>query len=175
MEAILYGCATWTIRSQDFSRLRTAHHKLLLSAIGFRRKDRTAYKPRSYGEDLETTGPNVSKRHFRSVKLGSSGSLFGMRLSSEIIFGLLAVQEPNRGGRPATAWVDCLQKNLGAFGAIPRKGKGRKWIAFGVAVKDGQDWMTAAKNVGMWHQGVERGAEALDNAWRCVHLPPARG
>ena len=26
--------------------------------------------------------------------------------------------------------------------------------------------MTAAKNVGMWHRGIERGAEALDNAWR---------
>ena len=30
--------------------------------------------------------------------------------------------------------------------------------------------MTAAKNVGMWHRGVERGAEALDNAWRCEDL-----
>ena len=25
--------------------------------------------------------------------------------------------------------------------------------------------MTAAKNVGMWPGGVERGAEALDSAW----------
>ena len=39
MEAMLYGCATWTMRSQDFSSLRTAHHKLLLRIIGFRRKD----------------------------------------------------------------------------------------------------------------------------------------
>ena len=41
---------------------------------------------------------------------------------------------------------------------VPRKGKGRKkWVAFGVVVvKDGRDWMTAAKNVGMWHRGVER-------------------
>ena len=59
---------------------------------------------------------------------------------------------------------DCLQKNLEAFGAVPRKGKGRKWVAFEVVVKDGRDWMTAAKNVGMWHRGVERRAEALDRA-----------
>ena len=26
--------------------------------------------------------------------------------------------------------------------------------------------MAAAKNVSMWHRGIERGAEALDNAWR---------
>ena len=30
--------------------------------------------------------------------------------------------------------------------------------------------MTAAKNVGMWHRGVERGAEALDSAWRRADL-----
>ena len=37
-------------------------------------------------------------------------------------------------------------------------------------MKDGRDWMTATKNVGMWHRGVERGAEALDSAWRRVDL-----
>ena len=45
MEAMLYGCATWTMRSQDFSSLLTAHHKLLLRIIGFRRKDGIGYKP----------------------------------------------------------------------------------------------------------------------------------
>ena len=43
-------------------------------------------------------------------------------------------------------------------------------IIIGVVVKDGRDWMTAAKNVGMWHRGVKRGAEALDNAWRHADL-----
>ena len=70
------------------------------------------------------------------------------------MFGRLAVQGLKLGGRPATSWVDCLQKNLEAFGAIPRKDRGRKkWVAFGVVVKDGRDWVTAAKNVGMWHRG----------------------
>ena len=86
------------------------------------------------------------------------------------MFGRLAVQRPKRGGRPATSGVDCLQKNLEAFGAVPRKGKGRKWVAFGVVVKDGRGWMTAAKNVGKWHRGVERGAKSLDSAWRRVDL-----
>ena len=72
--------------------------------------------------------------------------------------------------RYTTSWVDCLQKNLEAFGAVPRKGQGRKWVAFGVVVKDGRDWMTAAKNMGKWHRGVERGAEALDSAWRRADL-----
>ena len=66
--------------------------------------------------------------------------------------------------------MDCLQKNPVVFGTVSRKGKGQKWVAFGVVVKDGRDWMTAAKNVGKWHRGVERGAEALDSAWRRADL-----
>ena len=30
--------------------------------------------------------------------------------------------------------------------------------------------MAAAKNVGKWHRGVERGAEALNSAWRRADL-----
>ena len=56
MEPMLYGCATWTMRSQDFSSLRTAHHKLLLRVIVFRRKNRTGYKPLSYREVFRRTG-----------------------------------------------------------------------------------------------------------------------
>ena len=44
---------------------------------------------------------------------------------------------------------------------------GRIWSCF---PKEGRDWITAAKNVGMWHRRVERGAEALDNAWQCEDL-----
>ena len=86
------------------------------------------------------------------------------------MFGQLAVQGPKRGGRPATSRVDCLQKHLEAFGAVPRTGEGRKLVVFGVVAKDGRDWMTAAKNVGKWHRGVERGAETLDSAWRRTDL-----
>ena len=173
MEAMLYGCATWTMRSQDFSSLRTAHHKLLLRIIGFRRKDRIGYKPLSYREVLERTGSERIETTIRKRQLGFAGALVRQgdsRLSKRVMFGRLAVQGPKRGGRPATSWVDCLQKNLEAFGAVPRKGKGRKWVAFGVVVKDGRDWMTAAKNMDKWHRGVERGAEALDSAWRRADL-----
>ena len=63
-----------------------------------------------------------------------------------------------------------VPKTLEAFGVVPPNDKGRKWVAFGVVVKDGRDWMAAAKNVGMWSQGVERGAEVPDNAWRRAEL-----
>ena len=70
MEAMLYGCATWTIHSQDFSSLRTAHHKLLLRTIGFRRKDRNGYKPLSYGEVLERIGSERIETTIRKRQLG---------------------------------------------------------------------------------------------------------
>ena len=173
MEAMLNGCTTWTMRSQDFSSLRTAHHKLLLSIIGFRRKGRTEDKPLSYKKVLERTGSERIETTIRKRQLGFAGALVRQgdsRLSKQVMFGRTVVQGPKRGGRPATSWVDCLQKNLEAFGAVLHKGKGRKWVAFGVIAKDGRDWMTAAKNVSKWHRGVERGAEALDSAWRRADL-----
>ena len=108
MEVMLYGCATWTMRSQEFSSLRTAHHKLLLRVIGFRCKDGIGYKPVSYREVLERTGSERIETTIRKRQLGP-------RLSKRIMFGRLAVQGPKRGGRPATSWVDCFQKNLEAF------------------------------------------------------------
>ena len=75
MEAMLYGCATWTMRSQDFSSLRTAHHKLLLRIIGFRRKDRIGYKPLSYREVLERTGSERIETTIRKRQLGFAGAL----------------------------------------------------------------------------------------------------
>ena len=37
---------------------------------------------------------------------------------------------------------------------------------YGVEVDDAYDWVTAAKNMGKWHLGVERGAQELEGAWR---------
>ena len=141
--------------------------------IGFRRKARIGYKPLSYRGVLERTGSERIETTIRKRQLGFAGALVrqgNSRLSKRVMFGQLAMQGPKRGGRPATSWVDCLQNNLEAFGAVPRKGRGRKWVAFGVVVKDGRDWMTAAKNVGKWHRGVERGVEALDSAWQRADL-----
>ena len=76
MEAILYGCATWAMRFQDFSSPLTAHHKLLLRIIGFRRKGHTGYKPLSYGEVLERTGSERIETTIRKRQLGLAGGLF---------------------------------------------------------------------------------------------------
>ena len=78
MEALLYGCATWTMRSRDFSSLRTAHttsYSCALSAFGAR----TAPAINLYRIGRFSRGPvpNASKRQFGSANLGWSGSLSG--------------------------------------------------------------------------------------------------
>ena len=35
METLLYECETWTVDPEDFAKLRTEHHNLLLRIIGF--------------------------------------------------------------------------------------------------------------------------------------------
>ena len=81
--------------SQEFSSLCTAHHKLLLRIIGFRRKDRIGYKPLSYREVLERTGSERIETTIRKRQLGFAGALVRQgdsRLSKRVMFGRLAVQ-----------------------------------------------------------------------------------
>ena len=111
------------MRSQESSSLGTAHHKLLLRIIGFRRKDRTGYKALSYGKILERTGSERIETTFRKRQFGFTGTLIRQgdsRLSKRAMFGWMVVQGPTRGGRPVTSWVECLRKNREAFGAVPR-------------------------------------------------------
>ena len=105
------------MRSQDFSRIRTTHHKLLLRVISFRRKDRTGYKPLLYEDVLESTASERIETTTRKHQLGFVGAVIRQgdsRLSKQVMFGWLAVQRPKQGGRPATSKVDCLQKTLEA-------------------------------------------------------------
>ena len=49
---------------------------------------------------------------------------------------------------------------------MPRKGAQRKWFVYDVEVNDAYVWVTAAKNMGKWHLGIEKGAQELEDAWR---------
>ena len=75
VEAMLYGCGTWTLRTQDFGSLRTAHNMLLLRVIDFGRKDRTGYKPLSYKKAFEKTGSERIETTIRKSQLLFAGTL----------------------------------------------------------------------------------------------------
>ena len=38
IEALLYGCSTWTLRQEHYAKLRTVYHRVLLRIIGAQRK-----------------------------------------------------------------------------------------------------------------------------------------
>ena len=106
--------------------------------------------------------------YWLSTSLGSPGPLFGKvtqgSQSESCLGGWRCKGLSEEVDRRCLRWT--------AFRKISRP-SGRshwKWVKFEVVVKDGWDCMTAVKNVGMWHRGVERGAEALDNIWRRTDL-----
>ena len=52
IEALLYGCSTWTFRQERYAKLRTVHHRVLLRIIGAQRK-RPAHRMTLYNRALE--------------------------------------------------------------------------------------------------------------------------
>ena len=55
VEALLYGCVTWTTRQEHYRNLCTVHHRVLLRIIGARRR-RLDHRVLSYNRALELTG-----------------------------------------------------------------------------------------------------------------------
>ena len=54
IEALLYGCSTWTFRQEYYAKLRTVHNRVLLRSIGAQRK-RPDHRMTSYHYALEIT------------------------------------------------------------------------------------------------------------------------
>ena len=55
IEALLYGCSTWTLRQKHYAKLRTVHHRVLLRIMGAQR-NRPDHRMTSYSRALEITG-----------------------------------------------------------------------------------------------------------------------
>ena len=55
IEALLYGCSTWTLRQEHYTKLRTVHHRVLLRIIGAQRK-KPDHRMTPYNRALEITG-----------------------------------------------------------------------------------------------------------------------
>ena len=81
-----------------FSSLRTDHHKLPLRIIRFRRKNRTGFKPLSYGEVLERTGSARIGTTTRKRQLGFAGALIVKVIQgsqSELCLGGIRYKDPS--------------------------------------------------------------------------------
>ena len=118
IEALLYGCSTWTLRQEHYAKIRTVHHRVLLRIIGAQRK-RPDHRMTTYNRALEITRCESIETTLRTRRLLWAGTLLRMsggRLPKRIMFGNLegAVRR-GRGGKEKE-WTDCVQSDIRAFG-----------------------------------------------------------
>ena len=149
IEALLYGCSTWTLRQEHYAKLRTVHHRVLLRIIGAQRK-RPDHRMTSYNRALEITGCESIETTLRTRRLLWAGALLRMsggRLPKRIMFGNLegAVRR-GRGGKEKE-WTDCVQSDIRAFGITG-------------------DWETMAVKAEVWVEAVTKGGRRFMAAWR---------
>ena len=118
VEALLYGCSTWTLSQEHYAKLRSVHNRVLLGIIGAPRK-RPDHRMTSYNRALEITGCESIETTLQTRRLLWAGMLIRMsggRLPKRIVFGNLegAVRR-GRGGKEKE-WTDCVQSDIRAFG-----------------------------------------------------------
>ena len=91
IEALLYGCSTWTFRQEHYAKLRTVHHRVLLRIIGAQRK-RPDHRMISYNRALEITRCESIETTLRTRRLLWAGApirMSGGRLPKRVVFGNL--------------------------------------------------------------------------------------
>ena len=89
VDALVYGCVTWTTRQEHRKKLRTVHHKVLLRIIGNRRC-RSDHRILSYNRALELIGCESIEAILRARRLLWDGALIRMddeRLPKRVMFG----------------------------------------------------------------------------------------
>ena len=55
IEALLYGCRMWTLRHENYAKLGTVHHRVLLRVIGAQHK-RQDHRMTAYNRTFKTNG-----------------------------------------------------------------------------------------------------------------------
>ena len=157
IEALLYGCSTWTLRQEHYAKVRTVHHRVLLRIIGAQRK-RPDHRMNSYNRALEITGCESIETTLRTRRLLWAGTLLRMsggRLPKRIVFGNLegAVRR-GRGGKEKE-WTDCIQSDIRAFGIAG-------------------DWKATALKAEVWVETITEGRRRFMAAWRKEEVDTAR-
>ena len=116
IEALLYGCSTWTLRQEHYAKLRTVHHRVLLRIIGAQRK--TDQWMTSYNRALEITRSESIETALRTRRLLWAGAIIRMsggRLPTRVVVGSLeGASRRGRGGKEKE-WTDCIQSYIRAF------------------------------------------------------------
>ena len=157
IEALLYGCSTWTLRQEHYAKLRTVHHRVLLRIIGAQRK-RPDHRMTSYNRALDIIGCESIETTLRTRRFLWAGTLLRMsggRLPKRILFGNLeSAVRRGRGGKEEK-WTYCIQSDIRAFGIAG-------------------DWKATALKAEVWVETVTEGGRRFMAVWRKKEIDAAR-
>ena len=120
IEALLYGCVTWTTRQDHYRKLRTVHHRVLLHILGVRRR-KSDHRFLSYNRALELTGCESIETTVRTRRLLWAGALIRMddrRLPKWMMIGTLERGVKKGQGGQEKDWTACVNSDVRAF-SIP--------------------------------------------------------
>ena len=119
IEALPYGCSTWTLHQEHYPKLRTLHHRVLLRTIGAQHK-RPDHRMTSYNRVLEITRCE-SIETLRTRILLWAGALIqmsGERLSKRIVVrNFEGAVLRGRGGKEKE-WTDCVRSDILIFSIV---------------------------------------------------------
>ena len=164
VETLLYGCASWSLSADHYTKLNGAHRQFLTRCIGWSKWKRTD-RPLSYAETLLQTGCGETiEATIRKRRLCFAGFVMRMkedRLPKRVLLGMLATGKGYRGGQESD-WVSHLLEDLVAFGMEDEK-KGGKW-------------KTSALEQEEWFRKIEDGVARFMRKWhaREKEAPAAR-
>ena len=124
METMLYGCVTWSPTVAHLAILRTAHYRLLLRCIGWKRKRRDGYHKLRYADALAKTAyenVDTTVRKPRILFAGFAARMDNERLPKRVMFGEV---DGGKGysGEQEQDWMDCLERDLSLF-SLPTEAK----------------------------------------------------
>ena len=148
VEALLYGCATWTHLKGHYTKLRTTHHRMLLRILGAWRKS-PIKRILSYKDAVQRTECESIETTMRTRRLLWSGALLGMgdhRLPKRVMSRELANAGKCGPAGKEKYWTDYVAEDLRLFSITG-------------------DWSTVALDPGVWYSTVREGGCRFMVAW----------
>ena len=188
LEAILYGCVTWSPRACHHDTLRRAHRSFLTRCIGWRKDDRADHAI-FYLDTLTKTGSEsieATLRRRRILFVGFVARMMeDMRLPKCVMFGEMMGGTGFVEGQKSIGWGDSwmtlellastptsgrLQPRMRGNGA-ERRNKGRNWHDEIDRCRESQGWTTACSHMPK-RDGKGQGEDSPKQAGSCWFARP---
>ena len=148
VEALLYGCATWTPLKGHCAKFRTTHHGMLLQILGAWCKSPNK-RILSYKDVFQRTECESIETTVRTRRLWCAGAVLRMgdhRLPKRVMSGELENAGKRGPGGEEKEWTDYVADDLRLFGITG-------------------DWSTAALDPEVWYSAVHEGGCRFMVAW----------